>query len=58
MQRNGPVDPRAWRPAEGRTDWSFPLATAAYGAGHRTIVVRLVEQGTETARDTVRATFR
>ncbi|MFF8846148.1 S8 family serine peptidase [Streptomyces sp. NPDC015127] len=58
VPRNAPVDPAAWRPAEGRTDWSFPLATASYGSGHRTIVVRLVEHGTQTARDTVRATFR
>jgi hypothetical protein len=37
-----------------RPTWSFALDTASYGTGHRTIAVRLVERGTETARDTVR----
>ncbi|CAL9612508.1 hypothetical protein SUDANB6_05677 [Streptomyces sp. enrichment culture] len=58
VARNAPTDPAAWLPATGLTDWSFALATSAYGTGHRTIVVRLVERGTETARDTVRARFR
>ncbi|GEC03504.1 hypothetical protein SSP24_11590 [Streptomyces spinoverrucosus] len=56
--RNAPVDPAAWRPAEGLADWSFRLTTSSYGAGHRTIVVRLVERGTETARESVRVRFR
>ncbi|MGW2563660.1 S8 family serine peptidase [Streptomyces sp. NPDC001514] len=58
VQRNAPVDAAAWRTAAGLRDWTFPLDTAVYGTGHRTIVVRLVERGTETARDTVRARFR
>lgn len=58
VSRNAPVEPAAWRPAEGLTDWSFRLTTSSYGAGHRTIVVRLVERGTETARDSVRVRFR
>ncbi|MEV4335279.1 hypothetical protein AB0K02_33085 [Streptomyces sp. NPDC049597] len=58
VRRNAPVDPGAWRPAAGRAAWSFPLTTASYGSGHRTIVVRLVERGVATARDSVRATFR
>ncbi|MFV2121993.1 hypothetical protein ACE14D_27640, partial [Streptomyces sp. Act-28] len=55
--RNAPVDPAAWRPAEGLADWSFRLTTSSYGAGHHTVVVRLVERGTETARDSVRVRF-
>ncbi|MBT2420796.1 S8 family serine peptidase [Streptomyces sp. ISL-22] len=58
VSRNAPVDPAAWRPAEGLADWSFRLTTSSYGVGHRTIVVRLVERGTETARDSVRVRFR
>ncbi|GAA4891540.1 hypothetical protein ACFPM3_17905 [Streptomyces coeruleoprunus] len=58
VSRNAPVDTAAWRPAAGLADWSFALTTSSYGAGHRTIVVRLVERGTETARTTARARFR
>ncbi|MFF3289985.1 S8 family serine peptidase [Streptomyces sp. NPDC003023] len=58
VQRNASVDAAAWKPASGLADWSFSLDTGAYGSGHRTIVVRLVERGVETARDTVRAVFR
>jgi hypothetical protein len=58
VTRNAPVDAAGWKPATGLADWSFRLDTGAYGTGHRTIVVRLVEQGVETARDTVRAAFR
>ncbi|WP_290111479.1 S8 family serine peptidase [Streptomyces ficellus] len=57
VSRNAPLDPAAWRPAEGLTAWSFALPTASYGPGHRTIAVRLVERGTETALTTVRARF-
>ncbi|MBC9727581.1 S8 family serine peptidase [Streptomyces sp. TRM68367] len=58
VNRNSPVDAEAWQPADGLDDWSFPLTTSSYGNGHRTIVVRLMEHGTETARDTVRTRFR
>lgn len=58
VDRNSPVSPGAWRPASGLETWSFGLNTAAYGKGHKTLVVRLVEHGAETARDTVRARFR
>ncbi|MBA2950831.1 S8 family serine peptidase [Streptomyces himalayensis] len=58
VSRNAPVAAETWRRAAGLGAWSFPLATSSYGNGHRTIVVRLVERGTETARDTVRVRFR
>ncbi|TFE38966.1 hypothetical protein E3E14_26545 [Streptomyces sp. ICN441] len=58
VSRNTPADPGAWRPAEGLATWLFPLDTSAYGSGRRTIVVRLLERGVETARDTVRVRFR
>ncbi|MEV3989919.1 S8 family serine peptidase [Streptomyces sp. NPDC049837] len=58
VPRNAPADPSAWRPADGLTNWSFPLTTSSYGTGHRTIVVRLLQHGTETARATTRARFR
>ncbi|MCP3822421.1 hypothetical protein NLX86_31345 [Streptomyces sp. A3M-1-3] len=58
VDRNSPVDPAAWRPATGLDDWSFGLSTSAYGTGHKTVVARLVERGTETARDVVWVRFR
>ncbi|MFF3338542.1 S8 family serine peptidase [Streptomyces flavidovirens] len=58
VDRNAPVDPAAWRRATGVDDWSFGFATSAYGTGHKTLVVRLVERDTETAREAVRARLR
>lgn len=58
VQRNAPVDPEAWRPASGVQAWDFALDTGEFGSGHRTVVVRLAEDGRELARDSVRARFR
>jgi len=57
VKKNAAPDPAAWRTASGVESWSFTLETSAYGNGPRTIVVRLVEDGLETARATVRAKF-
>jgi hypothetical protein len=58
VNRNGQVDPFAWKPASGVEDFSYTLDTAISGPGHKTIVSRLVEEGAETARTGVRARFR
>ena len=53
VDRNSPVSTDGWRPATGLANWSFDLVTSDYDAGRKTVVVRLIEQGVETARDTV-----
>ncbi|HZI97554.1 MAG TPA: S8 family serine peptidase [Actinomycetales bacterium] len=58
VNRNGQVDAAAWKPASGVADFSYTLDTAVSGAGPKTIVTRLVEDGAETARTGVRARFR
>lgn len=58
VNRNGQADPAAWKQATGVGDYAFSLDTAVSGAGAKTIVTRLVEDGAETARAGVRAHFR
>jgi hypothetical protein len=56
--RNGPTDPALWQPASGFDAWSFGFQTGTYGAGAHTIVVRVVADGVELARQTVAVRFR
>ena len=58
VPRNAATDASAWRTADGLWEWGFALPTGEFGKGAKTIVVRLVEDGVETARDTVRVRFR
>jgi PKD repeat protein len=55
VARNSAPSPARWATAAGLADWSFAFESADYGKGHWTIVTRLVEDGAETARATVRA---
>jgi hypothetical protein len=58
VDRNAPVVGSAWRPATGFADWSFVFDTAEFEAGGpKTVVVRQVDRGVETARDTARVRF-
>jgi len=57
VEKNAATDPARWQTASGVAAWSFTFLTGDYGKGPRTIVVRLVEGGLETARSTVRAKF-
>ncbi|MCI0344185.1 MAG: S8/S53 family peptidase, partial [Chloroflexi bacterium] len=54
VKKNAAPEPSAWRSASGVLSWSFTFETSEYGNGQRTLVVRLVEGGLETARTTVR----
>ncbi|HZN13810.1 MAG TPA: S8 family serine peptidase [Acidimicrobiales bacterium] len=54
VKQNAAPDPSAWHTASGVGTWSFSFATSSYGNGQRTLVVRLVEGGLETARTSVR----
>ncbi|WP_111132374.1 S8/S53 family peptidase [Micromonospora deserti] len=56
VDANSPADPAAWRAATGLTEWTFSVDTGAYRPGPKMILVRLVEQGIETARDSARIT--
>ncbi len=58
VHRNGPTDAAAWQPADGVASWLFGFDTADYRKGPHTVVVRLVEGDTETARDAARVRFR
>lgn len=58
VTRNTAAGPTTWQLATGVDEWHFSTDTANYGKGPRTIVARLVEGGHETARHTVRATFK
>jgi hypothetical protein len=58
VRRNAAPSPDGWRVATGIADWSFQFSTSSYGNGAWTIVVRLVEDGLETARDTVSVKLR
>jgi len=54
VKKNAAPDPGAWRTATGVASWSFTFATPEFGNGQKTLIVRLVEGGLETARTTVR----
>jgi hypothetical protein len=54
VKKNAAPDPGAWRTATGVAAWSFSFATPEFGNGQKTLIVRLVEGGLETARTTVR----
>ncbi|MGH2417010.1 MAG: S8 family serine peptidase, partial [Candidatus Limnocylindria bacterium] len=56
--RNGPTDPGLWQAATGFGSWSFGFDTGTYGAGAHTIVVRVVHDGVELARQTAAVRFR
>jgi hypothetical protein len=56
--RNGPTDPGLWQNADGFDAWSFGFDTATYGRGPHTIVVRVVHDGVELARQTAAVRFR
>jgi hypothetical protein len=56
--RNGPTDPGLWQVASGFDAWSFGFDTATYGGGRHTIVVRVVHEGVELARQTAAVRFR
>jgi hypothetical protein len=58
VARNGATDPEAWQAASGFEAWSFGFDTAAFGQGSHTIVVRVVHDGVELARQTAAAKFR
>ena len=58
VAKNAAPDPAAWRTATGIEAWQYSFATGDFGAGQRTIVTRLVSDGLELARATVRARFR
>ncbi|NJD27570.1 MAG: hypothetical protein FIA92_04665 [Chloroflexi bacterium] len=53
VRRNAAPSPDGWRTATGVDAWSFDFSTADYGSGAWAIVVRLVEDGLEAARDTL-----
>ncbi|WP_129787003.1 S8 family serine peptidase [Promicromonospora panici] len=58
VDRNAPVVGTAWRPTLGFADWSFVFDTAQFAtSGPKTVVVRQVDGGVETARDTARVRF-
>jgi hypothetical protein len=58
VRRNNSTDPAAWGVADGLASWSFTFATSDYGRGNFTIVARLIQDGAEVARTSVRAQFR
>jgi hypothetical protein len=58
VEKNRPVDHAAWQPASGFADWSFSFATAEYGKGAHTIVVRVVQDGLELSQKTVSVNFK
>ncbi len=58
VPRNAATDASSWRTADGLGEWDFDMDTGEFGKGAKTIVVRLVEDGAESARETVRARFR
>jgi hypothetical protein len=54
VKKNSAPDPGAWRTATGVATWGFTFATPEFGNGQKTLIVRLVEGGLETARSSVR----
>jgi len=58
VDKNASPVASSWRRAAGLETWSFGFDTATYGSGAKTIVVRLVQDGLETARASARARFR
>jgi hypothetical protein len=57
VKKNAAPDPAGWQVASGLESWTFSFDSATYGKGDRTIVVRLVSEGLELTRATVRAKF-
>ena len=55
VKKNAMPDPAGWRDANGLADWAFSFASGAVGKGQITIIVRLVDDGSEVARSSVRA---
>jgi hypothetical protein len=53
VKKNAAPAADAWKTADGVSSWSFQFASASYGSGSWTIVVRRVEDGLEVARATV-----
>ncbi|MQA62562.1 MAG: S8 family serine peptidase [Actinophytocola sp.] len=57
VHRNGAADPDAWQQADGIDDWSFRLDTGDYRKGPKMILVRVIREDVEVARDTVSVRF-
>jgi hypothetical protein len=58
VDRNSAPSTTGWKPATGLENWSFSFNTGAYRKSWNGIVVRLVQEGQETARTSALARFK